>query len=156
MSSPDKDDVQVLPETHLPLIHLIVGGWSPTALHGRRMSFIQGVVTVPLKVRILAGAKTVQTTFCWYKQASLWILYSELSSTFGQRLYCDLLAVVSMTSSCYSHHPDSVLSVLSEVGDPVEIGIWGRFKLTHHLWMEKARRQRRCTNFHLLLHTYWY
>lgn len=49
--------VQVLPETHLPLIHLIVGGGSPTALHGRTMSFIQGVVTVPLKVRILAGAK---------------------------------------------------------------------------------------------------
>lgn len=57
-ASTDKDDMQVLPETHLPLIHLIVGGSSPTALHGRTMSFIQGVVTVPLKVRILAGAKT--------------------------------------------------------------------------------------------------
>lgn len=35
----------------------MVGGGSPTALHGNTMSFIQGVVTVPLKVRILAGAK---------------------------------------------------------------------------------------------------
>lgn len=52
-----KDDVQVLSETHLPLIHLIVGRGFPTAVHGRTMSFIQGVVTVPLKVRILAGAK---------------------------------------------------------------------------------------------------
>lgn len=57
MASTDKDDVQVLPDTHLPLSHLIVGGSSPTALHGRTISFIQGVVTVPLKVRILAGAK---------------------------------------------------------------------------------------------------
>ena len=42
----------------------MVGGGSPTALHGSRMSFIQGVVTVPLKVRILAGAegdKDIQT-----------------------------------------------------------------------------------------------
>lgn len=38
----------------------MVGG-SPTALQGRTMSFIQGVVTVPLKVRILAGAARRQT-----------------------------------------------------------------------------------------------
>lgn len=44
-------------ETYFPLSHLMVGGGSPTALHGKTMSFIQGVVTVPLKVRILAGAK---------------------------------------------------------------------------------------------------
>lgn len=52
--------------TYFPLTHLMVGGGSPTALHGTTMSFIQGVVTVPLKVRILAGAgssKTQQTTF---------------------------------------------------------------------------------------------
>lgn len=35
----------------------MVGGGSPTALHGKTISFIQGVVTVPLKVRILAGAE---------------------------------------------------------------------------------------------------
>lgn len=38
----------------------MVGGGSPTALQGRTMSFIQGVVTVLLKVRILAGAKDKQ------------------------------------------------------------------------------------------------
>ncbi len=43
--------------TYFPFSHLMVGGGSPTALHGKTMSFIQGVVTVPLKVRILAGAK---------------------------------------------------------------------------------------------------
>lgn len=43
-------------QTHFPFSHLMVGRGSPTALHGRMMSFIQGVVTVPLKVRILAGA----------------------------------------------------------------------------------------------------
>ena len=41
---------------YFPLSHLMVGGGSPTALQGRTMSFIQGVVTVPLKVRIRAGA----------------------------------------------------------------------------------------------------
>lgn len=41
---------------YLSFIHLTVGGGSPTALHGRIMSRIHGVVTVPLKVRILAGA----------------------------------------------------------------------------------------------------
>lgn len=44
--------------TYFPLSHLMVGGGSPTALHGNTMSFIQGVVTVPLNVRILAGAAT--------------------------------------------------------------------------------------------------
>lgn len=41
---------------YLSFIHFTVGGGSPTALQGRTMSRIQGVVTVPLKVRILAGA----------------------------------------------------------------------------------------------------
>lgn len=41
---------------YLSFIHLTVGAGSPTALQGRTMSFIQGVVTVPLNVRILAGA----------------------------------------------------------------------------------------------------
>lgn len=41
---------------YLSFIHLTVGGGSPTALQGRTMSRIQGVVTVPLKVRILEGA----------------------------------------------------------------------------------------------------
>lgn len=41
---------------YLSFIHFTVGAGSPTALQGRTMSFIQGVVTVPLKVRILAGA----------------------------------------------------------------------------------------------------
>lgn len=44
--------------TYFPLSHLMVGGGSPTALQGKTMSFIQGVVTVPLKVRILAGAES--------------------------------------------------------------------------------------------------
>lgn len=39
----------------LSLVHLIVGVGSPTELQGRRTSFIQGVVTVPPKDRILAG-----------------------------------------------------------------------------------------------------
>lgn len=39
----------------LSLVHLIVGAGSPTELQGRRTSFIQGVVTVPPKDRILAG-----------------------------------------------------------------------------------------------------
>lgn len=34
----------------------MVGGGSPTALQGRMMSLIHGVVTVPLNVRIRAGA----------------------------------------------------------------------------------------------------
>lgn len=42
--------------SHLPFSHLMVGGGSPTALQGSTMSFIQGVVTVPLNVRILEGA----------------------------------------------------------------------------------------------------
>lgn len=39
----------------LSLVHLIVGAGSPTEPQGRRTSFIQGVVTVPPKDRILAG-----------------------------------------------------------------------------------------------------
>lgn len=53
--------------------------------------------------------------------------------TFGQRLHCDLLTVVAMTGSRHSHHPDTVLSVSSQIGDPVEIRIWRRLKLAHHL-----------------------
>ena len=41
---------------HLSLVHLMVGLGSPTELQGRRTSFIQGVVWVPPKDRILAGA----------------------------------------------------------------------------------------------------
>lgn len=40
----------------LSLVHLMVGVGSPTELQGSRTSFIQGVVTVPPKDRILAGA----------------------------------------------------------------------------------------------------
>lgn len=47
--------------TYFPLSHLMVGRGSPTALHGTTMSFIQGVVTVPLKVKILAGAESSTT-----------------------------------------------------------------------------------------------
>lgn len=46
--------------THLSLVHLIVGVGSPTELHGSRTSFIHGVVTVPPKDSILAGAKGVR------------------------------------------------------------------------------------------------
>lgn len=42
---------------YLSFIHFTAGEGSPTALQGRAMSFIQGVVTVPLKVRIRAGAE---------------------------------------------------------------------------------------------------
>lgn len=42
---------------YLSFIHLTVGAGSPTALQGRTISFIQGVVTVPLNVKILAGAE---------------------------------------------------------------------------------------------------
>lgn len=41
---------------YLSFIHLTVGAGSPTALQGRIISFIHGVVTVPLNVKILAGA----------------------------------------------------------------------------------------------------
>lgn len=41
---------------YLSFIHLTAGEGSPTALQGKAMSFIHGVVTVPLKVRIRAGA----------------------------------------------------------------------------------------------------
>lgn len=42
---------------YLSFIHLTAGEGSPTALQGKTMSFIHGVVTVPLKVRIRAGAE---------------------------------------------------------------------------------------------------
>lgn len=41
---------------HLSLVHFTAGAGSPTALHGSRTSFIQGVVTVPPKEMIFAGA----------------------------------------------------------------------------------------------------
>lgn len=44
----------------LSLVHLIVGAGSPTELQGRRTSFIQGVVTVPPKDRILAGTAHIK------------------------------------------------------------------------------------------------
>lgn len=43
-------------DSHLSLVHFIVGVGSPTELHGSLTSFIQGVVTVPPKDRIFAGA----------------------------------------------------------------------------------------------------
>lgn len=43
-------------DTHISFNHLIVGEGSPTALQGNTMSFIQGVVTVLLKVKMRAGA----------------------------------------------------------------------------------------------------
>lgn len=44
---------------YLSLVHLMAGPGSPTELHGRRTSFIQGVLTVPPNDIILAGA-TIQ------------------------------------------------------------------------------------------------
>lgn len=43
-------------DSHLSLVHLMVGVGSPTELQGSRTSFIQGVVTVPPNERIFAGA----------------------------------------------------------------------------------------------------
>ena len=43
-------------DSHLSLVHFMVGVGSPTELQGSRTSFIQGVVTVPPNDRILAGA----------------------------------------------------------------------------------------------------
>lgn len=40
-----------------------MGAGSPTELHGRRTSFIQGVVTMPPKDRILAGTAQRDTTY---------------------------------------------------------------------------------------------
>lgn len=45
----------LIESSHLSLVHFMVGAGSPTELQGRRTSFIQGVVTVPPKDRILAG-----------------------------------------------------------------------------------------------------
>lgn len=46
----------VTPPRYLSLVHLMAGTGSPTELQGSRTSFIQGVVTVPPKEMILAGA----------------------------------------------------------------------------------------------------
>lgn len=54
--------------------------------------------------------------------------------TFGQRFHCDLLAVVAVTGSRHRHHPDAVLPVSSQIGDPVEIRIRRGLELAHHLW----------------------
>lgn len=45
-------------DSHLSLVHFMVGVGSPTEPQGSRTSFIQGVVTVPPNERILAGAAT--------------------------------------------------------------------------------------------------
>lgn len=60
--------------------------------------------------------------------------------TFGQRLHCDLFAVIAMTSSSHRHHPDTVLSVPSQIWYPVEICIWRRLKLAHHLQIGERER----------------
>lgn len=44
------------PPRYLSLVHLMAGTGSPTELHGSLTSFIHGVVTVPPKEMILAGA----------------------------------------------------------------------------------------------------
>lgn len=44
------------PPHYLSLVHLMAGTGSPTELHGSLTSFIHGVVTVPPKEMILAGA----------------------------------------------------------------------------------------------------
>lgn len=44
------------PPWYLSLVHLMAGTGSPTELHGSLTSFIHGVVTVPPKEMILAGA----------------------------------------------------------------------------------------------------
>lgn len=65
--------------------------------------------------------------------------------TFGQRLHSDLLAVVAVSGSRHRHHPDAVLPVASQVGDSVEVRIWRRLKLAHHL-REGRDRGASCTN----------
>lgn len=54
---------QYMQRSDLSLVHLIVGAGSPTELQGRRTSFIQGVVTVPPKDKILAGTEQTDETF---------------------------------------------------------------------------------------------
>lgn len=44
------------PSTYLSLVHFTAGAGSPTELQGSRTSFNQGVVTVPPKEMIFAGA----------------------------------------------------------------------------------------------------
>ena len=43
--------------TYLSLVHFTAGAGSPTELQGSRTSLIQGVVTVPPKEMIFAGAR---------------------------------------------------------------------------------------------------
>lgn len=53
--------IQFLEDSHLSLVHFMVGVGSPTELQGNRTSFIHGVVTVPPNDRILAGAVRIWT-----------------------------------------------------------------------------------------------
>lgn len=53
MNTPEN---QLWIDSHLSLVHFIVGVGSPTELQDSRTSFIQGVVTVPPNERIFAGA----------------------------------------------------------------------------------------------------
>lgn len=57
MEKKSNEDICTSPPTKYDMEHSI-GEGSPTALQGKAMSFIHGVVTVPLKVRIRAGAGT--------------------------------------------------------------------------------------------------
>lgn len=56
---------------YLSFIHFTAGEGSPTALQGKTMSFIHGVVTVPLKVRIRAGATTPKSRLSIQSQGDL-------------------------------------------------------------------------------------
>lgn len=56
---------------YLSFIHFTAGDGSPTALHGKTMSFIHGVVTVPLNVRIRAGATTSKRRLFTQSQGDL-------------------------------------------------------------------------------------
>lgn len=44
-----------------------------------------------------------------------------------------------MAGSSNSNHPDAVLTVPAEVGDPVKENIWRCFKLTAHLENRRVR-----------------
>lgn len=54
-------------------------------------------------------------------------------STFGQGFDGDNVAGVPPTCSRYGDDPDAVLTVAAEVGDAVEIHVWGGLKLAHYL-----------------------
>jgi hypothetical protein len=56
---------------YLSFIHFTAGDGSPTALQGKTMSFIHGVVTVPLNVRIRAGATTPKRRLFTQSQGDL-------------------------------------------------------------------------------------